>query len=403
MKKILLLGGSKQQVVAIECAKQNGYYTILCDYLEDNSGQYYADKFYLASTTDKEKILEIAKKEKIDGIVAYASDPAAPTAAYVAEKLGLPTNPYESVKILTNKDLFRKFLEENNFCSPKAKSYISIENAIKEIKDFKLPVMIKPTDSSGSKGVTKVEKLEELEISLKNAFMNSKSKNVIIEEFIVQDHKYMIGGDCFLIDGKVEFWGLLNCYRNLGNNLIPIGKSYPLLQPIERIKKLKIEIQNLIDKLKLNFGAFNLEIMIDKDDNIFIIEMGPRSGGNMIPDLLLMATKINTIEATICLSAGDKYFFKKNLNKQNKNLSTYILTTNKNGRYVKVKYKKDLKIQILKEVLYKNKGEVVENFDGANKAIGIIFLEFENQDIQIEFMNNPEKWIEVVVKEESKL
>ena len=114
MKKILLLGGSAQQVIAIETAKRLGYYTILCDFLDDNPGQYAADKFYLESTTDKEKILEIAEKEKIDGILAYASDPAAPTAAYVAEKLGLPGNPYDSVEILCNKDRFRKFLAEND-------------------------------------------------------------------------------------------------------------------------------------------------------------------------------------------------------------------------------------------------------------------------------------------------
>ena len=103
MKKILLLGGSEQQIIAITKAKELGYYTILCDFLPDNPGQHYADKFYLASTTDKELILNIAKKENIDGILAYASDPAAPTAAYVAMKLNLPGNPYESVEILCNK------------------------------------------------------------------------------------------------------------------------------------------------------------------------------------------------------------------------------------------------------------------------------------------------------------
>ena len=96
MKKLLLLGGSAQQVIAIESAKRLGYSTVLCDYLPDNQGQYKADKFFLVSTTDKEAILEVAIKENIDGVVAYASDPAAPTAAYVAEKLGLPGNPYES-------------------------------------------------------------------------------------------------------------------------------------------------------------------------------------------------------------------------------------------------------------------------------------------------------------------
>ena len=115
MKKLLLLGGSAQQVIAIETAKKLGCYTVLCDYLTDNPGQYHADRFYLVSTTDKEAVLDVAKKEKIDGILAYASDPAAPTSAYVAEKLGLPGNPYDSVEILCNKDRFRKFLAENGF------------------------------------------------------------------------------------------------------------------------------------------------------------------------------------------------------------------------------------------------------------------------------------------------
>ena len=91
MKKILLLGGSAQQVIAIETAKRLGFYTVLCDYLDDNPGQFAADKFYLVSTTDKEAVLKVAESEKIDGVMAYASDPAAPTAAYVAEKMGLPT------------------------------------------------------------------------------------------------------------------------------------------------------------------------------------------------------------------------------------------------------------------------------------------------------------------------
>lgn len=96
MKKLLLLGGSAQQVIAIETAKKLGYYTVLCDYLNDNPGQYHADKFYLVSTTDKDAVLKVAMEESVSGVLAYASDPAAPTAAYVAEKMGIPGNPYES-------------------------------------------------------------------------------------------------------------------------------------------------------------------------------------------------------------------------------------------------------------------------------------------------------------------
>ncbi|MFR7481939.1 MAG: hypothetical protein ACLUUP_00125 [Eubacterium sp.] len=149
MKKILLLGGSAQQVIAVETAKKLGYYTVLCDYLPDNPGQYVADKFYLESTTDKKTILKIAEKEKVSGILAYASDPAAPTAAYVAEKLGLPGNPYKSVEILCNKDKFRDFLAKNDFYTPKAKGYNSAETALADLDNgyFEYPVIVKPVDS----------------------------------------------------------------------------------------------------------------------------------------------------------------------------------------------------------------------------------------------------------------
>src|SRR5690625_3344443 len=176
LKKILLLGGSRQQIVAIEAAKKQGYYTILCDFLPDNPGQQYSDEFHCVSTTDKKAVLEIAKKREIDGIVAYGSDPAAPTAAFVAEKMGLPTNPYESVKLLTNKDKFRKFLARHDFHTPKAKGYSSVKTAMNEIKEFKLPVIIKPVDSSGSKGVSKLESLEDLEKQMTVALNFSRVK-----------------------------------------------------------------------------------------------------------------------------------------------------------------------------------------------------------------------------------
>ena len=143
MKKILLLGGSTQQILAIEYTKKQGYGTILCDYLPDNPGQHYADRFHCVSTTDKEAILEVAQKEKVDGVVAYTSDPAAPTVAYVAEKVGLPTSPYKLVELLTNKDKFTAFLAEHNFCTPRTNGYSSIEEAKKDIERFRVPVLIK--------------------------------------------------------------------------------------------------------------------------------------------------------------------------------------------------------------------------------------------------------------------
>ena len=142
MKKILMLGGSLYQTYAIKEAKRLGYYVITCDYLPTNPGHKYADEYYNVSTIDKEAVLKLAMELKVDGVVAYASDPAAPTAAYVCEKLGLPTSPYQSVEILSNKDKFRDFLQKNGFNCPKAMGFTTYEEALAHIDGFQMPVMV---------------------------------------------------------------------------------------------------------------------------------------------------------------------------------------------------------------------------------------------------------------------
>ena len=214
MKKILMLGGSAAQVVAIRKAKELGYYTVLCDYLPDNPGQYAADKFYQVSTIDREAVLRVARAEAVDGVIAYASDPAAPTAAYVAEKMGLPTNPLRAVEILCNKDLFRAFLSSHGFNTPKAAGFDDRTEALNSLGSFRLPVIVKPVDSSGSKGATVLRNPDKAGEAVDFAFSFSRAHRIIIEEFIVKKHPYLIGGDIFVSDGKVIQWGLMNCHRD---------------------------------------------------------------------------------------------------------------------------------------------------------------------------------------------
>jgi biotin carboxylase len=198
MKKIIMLGGSHFQVPSIRTAVAMGYYVISCDYLPGNPGHKFAHEYYNISTTDKEAVLELSKRLKVDGVVCYASDPAAATAAYVCENMGFPTSPYSSVEILSNKDKFREFLKENSFNTPKAKGYANLKEAVEEITNFKLPVIIKPVDSSGSKGVTKLEDVHNLSRQANYALSFSRSKRFIIEEF-VEKKGYQIAGDGFSV------------------------------------------------------------------------------------------------------------------------------------------------------------------------------------------------------------
>ncbi len=398
MKKILLLGGSDQQVIAIETAKRLGLYTILCDYLPDNPGQYVADKFYLVSTTDINKIMEVANEEKIDGVLAYASDPAAPTAAYVSEKLGLPTNPFIAVETLCNKELFRNFLRENDFNPPIAKGYSSMDLLYSDKQMYTMPLIVKPVDSSGSKGISVVYDWNEIEKAVNYAINFSRKRRFIVEEYIEKKHRYLVGGDIFVLDGKIVIWGLLNCHRDVNvNPLVPAGKSFPLYLDDDDIKHIKETLQALIQKLGIKFGALNVELIVDKQNNVRLLDVGPRSGGNMIPELLSMIFGLNIVEMTIKVAMGEKKIPCSTNQEKQDYYATYNLHTAQNGRFQGIRISAELSPYIIRQCIYKSKGDNVEYFDNAAKAIGIIFMHFNTEDKMYFYLNNIDKYISIDV------
>lgn len=378
-KKILMLGGSAQQIVAIEKAKKLGYETVLCDYLTDNPGQQFADKFYLVSTTDKDAVLQVAAQERVDGVIAYASDPAAPTAAYVAEQLQLPTNPFWAVDILCNKGKFRKFLAEHKFAVPMAVDIQNVKQAQESLQRLNFPVIIKPVDSSGSKGVSVLRTAEGLEQAVETALKFSRCGHVVIEEYVEKKHKYLIGGDLFVKDGKVCLWGLLNCHRDTRvNPLVPVGKSYPLQLEGQDLEKVRETLQRLIDLLEFRNGAMNVELIVDARHQPYLIDVGPRNGGNMIPDLLDLIYGVDVIEASVQAAMGNP--ISMDPIPSGEIWATHNLHSRWNGNFEKIIFDSRLERYIVRKCIYKKLGDPVRYFDNAAKALGIIFMKFPTME-----------------------
>lgn len=399
MKRLLLLGGSTQQVPAIEYANKQGYYTILCDFLPDNPGQYHAHKFYCVSTTDKEAILEVAQKEWVDGIVAYASDPAAPTAAYVAEKMGLSTNPYKSVELLTNKDKFRSFLAKHNFNTPKAKGYSSIEQAIKEIEEFRLPVIIKPVDSSGSKGVSKLKEATDIKNQIEYALSFSRVKRIIIEEF-VEKFGYQVAGDGFSVNGELVFRCFANDHFDATglNPFVPISASFPYNMPKRIHDKIHAEIQRLFDLLNMKTGAYNFDIRIDRDENIYLMEIGPRNGGNFIPQVTRYATGVDMIDYTIRAAIGKDCSDIKMVEPKGY-WSYYAIHSSRAGVLKEIQIDENVKVNhIVESHLNYKMGDRVPAFTGANGSIGVLIMKFDSMEQMLDMMDHSDKWINVIVE-----
>ena len=399
MKTILLLGGSAQQIVAIETAKRLGYFTVLCDYLSDNPGQYVADKFYLVSTTDKDAVLEVAKNENVDGVLAYASDPAAPTAAYVAEKLGLPGSPYKSVEILCNKDRFRKFLSDNNFCTPKAKGYTDLGNAIDDLKNnyFKYPVIVKPVDSSGSKGVSKIDSIDEENDKLDYAMSFSRSKKIIIEEF-VEKFGYQIAGDGLSVNGKLVFRYFANDHfdEKCVNPFVPISASFPYSMPQAVQDKIHGEIQRLLDLLHMQTTTYNFDMRIDKDYNVYLMEVAPRDGGNYIPGVIKYATGIDLVECAVKAAMGEKI----EINDVNPEgyYAYFAVHSLVDGILKSVEFSEEGKKHIIKNHLIKKPGDEIRAFTGANTTLGCLVMKFNSMEQMLHMMDHSEEWCRVVLK-----
>lgn len=394
-----MLGGSMQQIPAIKRAKEMGHYVITCDYMPENPGHKCADEFHNVSTTDLDGVFSLAKELKIDGIVAYASDPAAPTAAYVSEKLGLPGNPYESVKLLTEKDLFREFLKEHGFHTPEACGYRTYKEAITDIDRFRFPVMVKPVDSSGSKGVVKVYEKSGIEEAVEEALSYSRGKRFIIEEFI-EKKGYQISGDGFSIDGKLVFTSYGNeLYSGKGTReYVALGEFWPSLLTDDQKQKVDDELQRLITALGMKTCAYNIEVILDKEDTPYILELGPRNGGSYIPQLIRYATGVDLIDYTIRGALGEpceglKMTCTKGV------WSNYMILSKQTGIFKELHFDETFKRNNLLDVYCTaNIGDEVHAYQNTTHSLGTILFKAETVEEMIEITNNIEKYYQVIVE-----
>lgn len=401
MKRILLLGGSKYQIPVIDAVHKLGYCAITCDYLPDNIAHKYSDEYYNVSIIDKEAVLDLARRIKIDGIMSFACDPGVTTAAYVAEKLGLPTHPYHSVEILQNKTLFRNFLRENNFNVPFSAGYNNAETAVADADRFTFPVIVKPTDSAGSKGVTKVESLDKLKYACEYALKFSLSGTIIVEEFI-EKLGFSSDTDCFSIDGKLVFCSFDNQYFDLNNpsNIFaPCAYNWPSSMPDEIQSELRSELQRLITLLNLNTSVYNVETRQGQNGKPYIMEFAPRGGGNRLSEMLKYATGTDLILNAVRAAAGDPIEGITGDPVYNGAWAEIVLHSKYDGILERIDISPDFREKfVVEEDYWITPGTAVHKFTGANFALGTLVLKFSDQKELIKYMNNIDDYIKVITR-----
>lgn len=399
-KKLMLLGGLRYLLPVIEAAHKQGYYVITADYLPDNIAHKYSDEYCNVSIVDKEAVLREAKRLQIDGIMSFACDPGVVAASYVQNQMGLPSfGPFESVEILQNKDKFRAFLTKHNFNVPQAKGFDSIEAAMQEVYWYPWPVIVKPTDAAGSKGVTRVDKVENLQPALEYAMEHSISGHIIVEEFI-DKQGCSSDTDSMSIDGKLVFTSF--CAQHFDaeatNPYTPAAYSWPSTFTKEQEEYLTSEIQRLITLLGLKTVVYNIEVRVAPNGKPYIMELTPRGGGNRLCEMLRYATGVDMITAITRAMVGDPILEPIEQKPYNGHWAEIILHADKDGVFDHLEISKDLPAEIVEEDLWVENGDKVEGFEGANNAIGTLVLKFQTAEELEKAITNQRDWLKVVVK-----
>lgn len=396
MKKLMILGGSRYALPVIKAAKQLGIYTITADYLPNNIAHKFSDEYVDVSIIDKEKTLEAAKERSIDGIMSFACDPGVITAAYVAEQMNLPSvGPYESVCILQNKRRFREFLTQNGFTVPTAKGYKNVSDALRDVELFHWPVIVKPTDSAGSKGVTRVDEPRNLKKSIQYALSYSHSEEFIIEDFITQQG-YSSDTDSFSINGELKFVSF-NCQRfdcEAKNPYTPAAYSWPSSMTADHQEELKKEIQRLLKLLNMRTAVYNIETREGTDGKAYIMELSPRGGGNRLSECLRYATGVDMITNMVRYSVG--------LPVEEITQKPYdgcwaeiILHSDKPGVFKKLWVSDEISSNVVECDLWIGEGTPVGGFEAANEAIGTLVLKFDTPERIEEVLGNQNKYVKV--------
>ena len=399
MKKLMLLGGIRYLLPVIKTAHELGCYVITADYLPDNIAHKFSDEYVNVSIVNKEAVLKVAREKKIDGIMSFGVDPGVVTAAYVAEMMGLPFQcSYEAACILQDKSRFRQFLSEHGFNCPKAKGYDDIDKALRDADAFSWPVIVKPVDSAGSKGVTEVFRKEDLRRAIETASAVSISKHFIIEDYLVAEGQSS-GSESFFVKGELRYNAFYDQLFELNspNPFVPMVEQWPSMKDGTVLDDVRRQLQRLGVIMGFGTGLFNVEWRVS-GGKVYLMEISPRAGGNRLAEILNYATDVDIIMAETLKSVGMEY---GNIHEPNYNgnYAIYNLHSNRHGRFAGLAIDPAFeKRYLIEKEVRVEVGDTVEPFAGANTSIGTLFLRTDTRQEMDDILKNIDKYINIVLE-----
>ena len=373
-KRLLIAGGSYADEPNILAAKKMGFHVITSGNNPNDLGHLISDEVCLADFSDKEALLGVAKKIKIDAICASCNDFSAISSAYVAEKLGLPGHDsYETSILLHHKDKYRQFVKANGIVTPNAIGFANIEDAERSLEEFTFPIIVKPVDLTGGKGISKAHNFLEAKNAIRQAFNISKAKRIVIEDFIDGTRH---GCSMFIQDKKIIFIFLDNEFYFLNPYLVS-GTSVNFDIPEYVINLITQAAEKITSILELKDGIFHAQFILTGQKNgdlkTVIIEICRRTPGDLYPLFVNHSTGIDYGTSVINYMVGEK-----NLLEIKPIFSRFIIRhcimASKNGIAKNLYISDTVSQYIIDKRIWFKPNEPVHNF--LTQKFGIIFFNF---------------------------
>ena len=306
MKKLLILGAGIYQVPLIKTAKKLGIYTIAASIPGNYPGFKYADKVYYENTTDYDTILDIARKESIDGIVTAGTDVAVITIGRVCDELGLKGLSFEAARIAASKLLMKEKYEQYGVRTAKFRRIpIDCTDIQSLISGLAFPLIFKSVDSSGSRGIVRVDSAAEFDAAAKEVRENTRSDHYIIEEFIEGEE---FGAQAFVYNGRLQFILPHGDYVFQGNTGVPIGHFAPYNLPPETLADAENQLSAAIKAMELDNCAINADFIL-RDGKTYVLEIGGRSGATCLAELVSIYYGFDYYEKIIRAALGEDISF----------------------------------------------------------------------------------------------
>lgn len=391
MKKLMIMGAGIYQVPLIKKAKEMGIYTIAVSIPGNYPGFAVADQVCYENTVDYERILEVAKQEKIDGIVTAGTDVAVITIGRVCDELGLSGLSFEAAKIASNKIRMKKKYEEYGVRTARFREISFEDDMYEKTAGLNFPLIFKAVDTSGSRGIIRVNTVDEFEAARALVRANTRTDFFIVEEFIEGEE---FGAQAFVYRGEVKFILPHGDYVFHGDTGVPIGHFAPYDLSPEIVEDARLQLTKAIASMGLDNCAINADFIL-KDGKTYVLELGGRSGATCLAELVSIYYGFDYYEKLIQAALGEDVEFPQEYAVPN---ASMLLRSGRDGRITSIRNENKPDADIYEIQFDYNVGDEVKKFRVGPHRIGHVITKGETLDKAVEKLHEALGRIQITVE-----